>query len=70
MIKSKLSEILGKKRIKMSELQDLTGLGVNTIRKIYYNTGNNVSYNTLNKICLALDCKLSDILEYIPDKDS
>ncbi len=68
MIKSKLSEIMGKKRIKMSELQELTGLGINTIRKIYYNTGNNVSYSTLDKICEALDCKISDILEYVPSK--
>lgn len=67
MIKSKLSEIMGKKRIKMSELQDLTGLGVNTVRKIYYNTGTNVSYSTLNKICMALDCEISDILQYVPD---
>ncbi len=52
----------------MSELQELTGLGVNTIRKIYYNTGSNVSYSTLDKICEALDCKISDILEYIPSK--
>lgn len=69
MIKSKLSEIMGKRRIKMSELQKLTGLGVNTVRKIYYNTGHNVSYITLDKICEALDCKISDIIEYVPNKN-
>jgi hypothetical protein len=37
MIKNNLSKLMGEKRIKMSELQELTGLGVNTIRKIYYN---------------------------------
>lgn len=67
MIKSKLSEILGKKRIKMSELQELTGLGVNTIRKIYYNTGNNVSYNTLNKICNVLEISVGELFEHMPD---
>lgn len=67
MIQSKLSEILGKKRIKMSELQELTGLGVNTIRKIYYNTGNNVSYNTLNKICNALEITVGELFEHNPD---
>lgn len=67
MIKSKLSEILGKKRMKMSELQELTGLGVNTIRKIYYNTGNNVSYTTLNKICNVLEVSVGELFEHIPD---
>lgn len=28
----------------------------------------NVSTNTLNELCLILDCKLDDIAEYIPNR--
>ena len=29
-----------------------------------------VSTNTLNTLCKILDCKLSDVVEYIPDEEA
>ncbi|GHU75331.1 hypothetical protein FACS1894188_05970 [Clostridia bacterium] len=31
--------------------------------------GENVGTNTLAKICKALECDISDIMEIVPDKD-
>ncbi len=66
MLKNNLSKLMGKKRMKLSELQRLTGLHINTIRRVYYNEGNNINYKTLEKLCQALDCNVGDIFDYIP----
>ena len=67
MIKNNLSKLMGEKRIKMSELQRLTGLSESTIRRVYYDETKNISYITIDKLCKALDCNTQDLLEYIPD---
>jgi len=67
MINNKLSEILGRKRIRMSELQRMTGLSQTTIIDLYYNRSKGVSFNTINKICNALECNTQELFEHIPD---
>lgn len=67
MLKNNLSKILGEKRIKMSELQEITGLGKRTIFRLYHNQTNTISFNTIEKLCKALDCNAHDLFEYIPD---
>ena len=39
-------------------------------RATYYSmkNGNSVSTNTIHLLCQLLDCRVEDILEYIPDK--
>ena len=68
MIKNNLSKLMGEKRIRISEIQRLTGLSESTIRRVYYDTTKNISYETINKLCEALECNTQDLLEYIPDK--
>ena len=70
MILNKLSEILGRKRIKMSELARMTGLARQSIFEFYHNKNKAVKFETLNKICWALECKVEDVLEYIPDEEN
>ena len=67
MINNKLSEILGKKRIRMSELQKMTGLSHTTVINIYYDRSKNISFETIDKLCKALECNIQDLFEYIPD---
>lgn len=67
MINNKLSEILGRKRIRMAELQKLTGLSQTAIINLYYNKTKSVSFETMNKLCNALECNTQELFEYIPD---
>lgn len=69
MILNKLSEIMGRKRIKMSELARMTGLARSTIFEFYYDKTKVVKLDTLNKFCWALECRVEDILEYVPDEE-
>ncbi len=67
MIKNNLSKILDAKQLKMSELERMTGLSESTIRRVYYNLTSTISFNTLNKLCWALECNVTDILEYVEE---
>jgi len=67
MIKNNLSKLMGEKRIKISELHKISGLSQSTIIRIYYDKTKNISYETINKLCWALECNTQDLLEYLPD---
>lgn len=67
MIKNNLSMLMGVKRIKISELSQLTGLNYNTIANLYHEKTKGVDFETLNKICWALECDSQKLFEYIPD---
>ncbi len=68
MILNKLSEIMGRKRIKMSELARMTGLTRQTVFEFYHDKNKVVKLDTLNKFCWALECRVEDILEYVDRK--
>ena len=67
MINNKLSEILGRKKIKMSELQRMTGLSQTAVINLYYNKTKSISFDTINKLCNALECNTQELFEFIPD---
>lgn len=67
MIKNRLSTILGEQRIRVSELSKLTGISQNALNKIYHNKTKGIDFDTLNKLCSALDRNSQEIFEYIPD---
>lgn len=56
-----LWKLLLEKNIQKKELGILAGLSKGTIDRMVQ--GKNVSIETLAKICMALDCDLSDIVE-------
>lgn len=67
MIKSRLSEILGRKRITMSELKKMTGLSRPAIENLYHDRTKSISYDVVNKICWALEIDMSELFEYTSD---
>ena len=58
---NKLWKLLIDKNLKKSELHELTGLSPSTIAKL--TRGENVNTDVLEKICNALNCEISDIVE-------
>ena len=49
-----------------SDLRKITGIGTNTLAKLSKNQI--VSMEVLMKICLSLDCDISDICEFKQEK--
>jgi len=66
-IHCRLSTLLGEKRIKMAELSRMTGVSKTTINAMYHDRVRKIDYGVLERICKALDCGLSDILEYVEE---
>lgn len=61
----KLWKLLIDKEMKKKDLASLAGISSYTISKM--GKGENVTTDILGKICVALDCTLDDIMEFIPD---
>lgn len=67
MIRILLSRKMGEMRITQSELAEATGIRPNTINDLYHNVAERVNLDHLDKICEALQCDLSEIIEYSPN---
>jgi putative transcriptional regulator len=63
MIKFYLKELLSEKDMKKYQLYKLTNIDNNTLAKIYDNKAKQIRLETLDKICDALGCDLSDLIK-------
>ena len=71
MIRFKMAEVMGTRKVlNISELARKAGLSRLTIRGLYYEKAKGIRWDTLEKICRALNCSVSDLIEYIPDEQS
>lgn len=61
----KLWKILIDRDMKKQDLMAVTGLSTATVQKL--NKGENVQTDVLVRICNALKCNVSDIMDIIPD---
>lgn len=71
MLENNLRIIMAKKQIyTLSDLINATGLSRNALNKLWRTDENteSVKLSTLIIICDALNVKLSELIEYIPDK--
>ena len=68
MIRILLSTKLGEVRWTQSKLAKVTGIRPNTIGELYHNLEERVNLDHLDRICEALDCDLSELIERVPDK--
>ncbi len=68
MIRVLLSRKLGELRWTQADLARKTGIRPATINDLYHEMAERVSLEQLDKICEALDCDLSEILQYTPNK--
>ena len=59
----KLWILLKEKEISIYKLREYSGIDSKTVRRLKANE--NVETKTLNKLCIALKCKLEDIAEYV-----
>lgn len=62
----RLWKIMEEKGMSTYTLRERCGIDSKTIRRLKANE--NVETKTLSKLCAALECRLEDIAEYIPDE--
>ena len=62
-----LFKLLIDRNMKKKELAEKAGLSLATITKLGKD-GATISSDVLVKICTALDCRIEDIMEIVPDE--
>lgn len=64
----KLWKLLIDREMKKTELSELSKVSMTSIAKLGRNE--NVNTDILNKICMALKCDVSDIMEVVPENEN
>lgn len=67
MIRIKVSEWLGKRKMTQKELSELTGIRPATISAMYHETTKQIGIEQLNNLCKVFDCQPGDLLEYVAE---
>ena len=70
MIENKLSEIMGRKRLKISDVLEGTGLARNTVAEMYHGRAKGTNFETLDKLCTFLDVSVGELLEHKKDAEN
>ncbi|MEH0739979.1 helix-turn-helix transcriptional regulator [Vibrio cholerae] len=68
MIKCHLSTMLGARKLKISDVVRDTGINRSTVNRLFHETNNRVDFDTLEKLCIYLECTVGELLEVVPDE--
>ncbi|MEI2557623.1 MULTISPECIES: helix-turn-helix domain-containing protein [Acinetobacter] len=68
MIKCKLSNILGERKLKVSDVARATGINRNTLYNMYKEETVRLEIDVLDKLCEFFNCNIEDLLEFHPNE--
>lgn len=68
MIKCKLSNILGERKLKVSDVARATGINRNTLYNMYKEETVRLEIDVLDKLCEFFNCNIEDLLEFYPNE--
>ena len=63
----RLLDLLNKNGIPKSELKKMCGFSSATIAK--FSSHEKVSLDVIEKLCILLECRIEDIMEYVPEAE-
>ena len=64
-----LDVMMAKRKMSLGELSDKVGITLANLSILKNNKAKAIRFSTLDAICRALDCRVEDILEYVPSDD-
>ena len=65
-VRSKLQDTLVDRDMTLVDLARATGLTPQAIHRIVKDQNRGIEFNTLELICSVLDCRVSDVIDYMP----
>lgn len=74
MIRYKLKELIARwefqhgRRLQVMDLAKATGVHRMTLSKILNHRGCNTVTDNLDRLCRFFDCRVEDLIEYVPDE--
>lgn len=54
--------------MKIADVARMTGKSYNAIHKIYHDNTKSIDFDTLEKLCWALECNTQELFSYVEDK--
>lgn len=63
MIKCRLSEMMGRRKLKIADVARETGLPRSTITALYKETAERVELSSVDTLCDYFDCDVGDLFE-------
>ena len=67
MIIINLDVMMAKRKMSLNELSEKVGITLANLSILKNNKAKAIRFSTLDAICKALDCQVSDIIEYVED---
>jgi len=64
MITNRLSEIAGRKRMRISEISRLSGIPYSVVQRLYNDKVRSIDFENLDKLCIILECTPSELLQF------
>ena len=67
MIRCNLSTLMGRNKLRISDVVRKTGLNRSTITALYKETATRVDLPTIDRLCNLFHCTVGELFEYLPD---
>ena len=64
-IQSRLSRLMGEKRVRIIDVARATGISRNMLSKLYYDRARRVNLVDVAKLCNYLNCSVGDLFEIV-----
>ena len=68
MIRCHLARLMGKRKMKISDVLRETGLSRNTVTLMYKETAQRIDIEALDKLCRLFECEVADMLEFTDEQ--
>ena len=68
MILCNLPVLLAERRMKVADLIKMTGISKSTMHKVYNEQTSRIDFETMDKICEALEIGVGDLFTYVPNE--
>lgn len=69
MVRCRLSELMGRDKLRIAEVARLTGLNRSTVTALYRETATRIDLPAIESLCRLFRCNVGDLFEIVPDKD-
>ena len=66
MIRCNLSILMGRDKLRISDVAQRTGLNRSTITALYNETATRVELPAIEKLCILFRCQVGELLEVVP----
>ncbi len=69
MVRCHLSTLMGRDKLRISDVSRLTGLNRSTVTSLYKETVTRIDVTAIDALCSLFRCSVGELFEHVPDSD-